>query len=212
VHHSKLEYYMNDLVIYSKRIDVNPIVKAAILHAQFETIHPFVDGNGRTGRTLIHKSLKDDGVLHTIALPISAGLLNNLDSYLNSLKAYQEGNPLPIIEQVFKAIELSLAIGENVSAKISSIIQNWENIINERKTSTIWKLIYLLIEQPVINTNLIKEKLHLTLRGANKLIDRAIGYGILTKFGNQKKGMFYQSSEIIAVLDDITQIKKLYRI
>ena len=212
VHHSKLEYYMNDLVIYSKRINVNPIVKAAILHAQFETIHPFVDGNGRTGRTLIHKSLKDDGVLHTIALPISAGLLNNLDSYLNSLKAYQEGNPLPIIEQVFKAIELSLAIGENVSAKISSIIQNWENIINERKTSTIWKLIYLLIEQPVINTNLIKEKLHLTLRGANKLIDRAIGYGILTKFGNQKKGMFYQSSEIIAVLDDITQIKKLYRI
>ena len=188
------------------------LIKCGLVHAQFETIHPFVDGNGRTGRTLIHKSLKDDGVLHTIALPISAGLLNNLDSYLNSLKAYQEGNPLPIIEQVFKAIELSLAIGENVSAKISSIIQNWENIINERKTSTIWKLIYLLIEQPVINTNLIKEKLHLTLRGANKLIDRAIGYGILTKFGNQKKGMFYQSSEIIAVLDDITQIKKLYRI
>lgn len=76
-HDSLIHFYLDDLVEYAKRIDINPIVKAAIIHAQFETIHPFIDGNGRTGRTLLHKSLKDDGILQAIALPISAGLLHD---------------------------------------------------------------------------------------------------------------------------------------
>lgn len=210
-HHTRIDYYMEDLIAYSERIDVNPIVKAAILHAQFETIHPFVDGNGRTGRSLIHKSLKDDGILQTAALPVSAGLLNNTDEYMASLIFFQQGDPIPIIEQVFKALELSLVIGEQVSQRISSIIENWESVIDEKKTSSIWKFMYFLIEQPVVNSAYISDKLEMSIRGANKLINRAIDYGILRRIGNEQRGIFYQSDEIISVLDEISDMDTLRR-
>lgn len=211
-HHSHLTHYMNDLIRYAERIDVNPIVKAAIIHAQFETIHPFVDGNGRTGRTLIHKSLKDDGVLHTVALPISAGLLSNLDNYMDALLSFQKGNPIPIIEQVFEALELAINIGNQVSNEVSTIIKEWETTINERKTSEIWNLLYLLIEQPVVDSNYISNKLKITTRGANSLIQRASEYGILSRIGTEQRGIFYQSNALISVLDKISDNNEIRRI
>ncbi len=211
-HHSHIECYMNDLIAYSNRTDLNPIIKAAIIHAQFETIHPFIDGNGRTGRALIHKSLKDDGVLREVALPISAGLLNNTSEYMGSLISFQEGNPIPIIEEIFKALELSLMIGEKVSQNISSIVEKWESIIEEKKTSSIWKFLYLLIEQPVVNSTHIANGLGISIRGANKLIDRAIGYGILRRIGNEQRDIFYQADDIISIMDEISDLSILRRI
>lgn len=210
-HYTRINNLMNDLIKFSKRFDLNPIVKAAILHAQFETIHPFVDGNGRTGRALIHKSLKDDGVLKHTSLPISAGLLNNTKEYMNSLKAFQEEIPLPIIEELVSAIETSLVIGNIVSKEISMIIQKWEDKIGERKTSSTYKLIYLLIEQPVINSMYLSDKLNITIRAANQLIDRAIDYGVLTKFGTAQRGIFYQANDIIDIMNLISDNKIIRR-
>jgi Fic family protein len=210
-HHSRLKYYMNDLIAYANRFDVNPIVKAAIIHAQFETIHPFIDGNGRTGRTLIHKSLKDDGVLQTVALPISAGLLNNTNEYMDALLSFQQGDPIPIIKQVLIALELAIVIGDKVSKEISLIIDKWESIINEKITSSIWKLLYILIEQPVVDSAYISNKLDISIRGANKLINRAIDYGVLRRIGNERRGIFYESDKIISVMDKISDLNILRR-
>ncbi len=211
-HHSRIGYYMNDLISYSNRTDLNPIVKAAIIHAQFETIHPFIDGNGRTGRTLIHKSLKDDGVLKEVALPISAGLLNNTSKYMDSLISFQEGNPMPIIEEIFKALESSLIVGEKASQNISLIIEKWMNTIEEKASSSIWKFLYLLVEQPVVNSTYISNKLGISIRGANKLIDRAIDYGCIRRIGNKQRDIFYQADDIIAVMDEISDLSILRRI
>ena len=203
-HHSRLEFYLDDLINFSKRIDVDPIVKAAIIHAQFETIHPFIDGNGRTGRTLIHKILKDDNVLLTVALPLSAGLLNKNKEYMSALLAFQQGNIIPIIEQVFDALELALMIGDEASKQISSVVNQWESNIDEKKTSSIWNLLYLLIDQPVVNSTFVSDNLNITLRAANQLISRAIDYGILRRIGNEQRGIFYQADAIISILDKIS--------
>ena len=130
---------------------------------------------------------------------------------MDSLIFFQQGDPIPIIEQVFKALELSLVIGEQVSQRISSIIENWESVIDEKKTSSIWKFMYFLIEQPVVNSAYISDKLEISIRGANKLINRAIDYGILRRIGNEQRGIFYQSDEIISVLDEISDMDALRR-
>ena len=210
-HHSHIDYYMRDLIAYANRIDVNPLVKAAIIHAQFETIHPFVDGNVRTGRSLIHKSLKDDGALQTITLPLSAGLLNTTNEYMDSLKSFQNGNPLPIIQQLFRALELYLLVAKNASRKITLIFERWEALIDEKKTSSIWKFLHYLVEQPVVNSAYISDKLDISIRGANKLINRAIEYGILRPTGTERRGIFYQSAEILSVLDEIPDLSILRR-
>lgn len=210
-HYSHLDNYLNDLVLYAHRIDINPIVKAAIMHAQFETIHPFIDGNGRAGRVLLHKSLKDDNVLQTVALPISAGLLNDTDNYMKALLSYQNGDPTLIIEQVAEALELSLVIGDKVSRDISTVISTWEQLIDEKRSSSIWNLLYLLIDQPVVNSAFVSEKMEITLRGANKLISRAIDYGILRRIGNEHRGIFYQADAIIEIMDSISDLSILKR-
>lgn len=210
-HYSHLDNYLNDLVLYAHRIDINPIVKAAIMHAQFETIHPFIDGNGRVGRVLLHKSLKDDNVLQTVALPISAGLLNDTDNYMKALLSYQNGDPTLIIEQVAEALELSLVIGDKVSRDISTVISTWEQLIDEKRSSSIWNLLYLLIDQPVVNSAFVSEKMEITLRGANKLISRAIDYGILRRIGNEHRGIFYQADAIIEIMDSISDLSILKR-
>ena len=72
---------MDDLVAFLDRDDVPPLALGALAHAQFETIHPFADGNGRTGRALLHASLLNTGVIHRVTVPISAGLLVAKDRY-----------------------------------------------------------------------------------------------------------------------------------
>lgn len=198
---------MDDLVVFAHRDDVQPIAKAAILHAQMETIHPFIDGNGRTGRTLIHKVLTDEEVLRQAALPISAGLLHNVDAYMNSITEYQEGNPIPFIEQLIEALELAIIVGVRTAHKMDDVIDNWTSQITERKGSKIHRLPQLLVEQPVVDSALLAKELDITQRAAMSLIARACEYGMLRPIGNRQRGEFYQADRIIDVLEEISDIQ-----
>ena len=80
---------LDDLMAYVNRTDVPPLVQAGIAHAQFETIHPFADGNGRTGRALIHAILRGRGVAPAFVPPVSAVLARSRDSYFDGLTAWR---------------------------------------------------------------------------------------------------------------------------
>lgn len=80
---------VDDLLEFINTSKLNPIAKAAIAHAQFETIHPFEDGNGRTGRALIHTILKLDGALRNILIPVSTVFAANKDAYIQGLTSYR---------------------------------------------------------------------------------------------------------------------------
>ena len=65
----------DDFVAFAARDDITPMLHAALTHAQFETIPPFLDGNGRTGRVLVHTVLRAHGITRYSSVPVSAGLL-----------------------------------------------------------------------------------------------------------------------------------------
>jgi len=88
---------MADLAAFVARTDVPPLAHAAVAHAHFETIHPFTDGNGRTGRALVTMMLHQAGVTPRAPLPLSAGLLSNTDTYFDALEAYRRGDIQQII-------------------------------------------------------------------------------------------------------------------
>ena len=71
----------------------NPVVRAAIAHAQFETIHPFIDGNGRTGRALIHTVLRRADAVRNVLIPISTVFAGDTDAYIGGLTAYRADPP-----------------------------------------------------------------------------------------------------------------------
>lgn len=207
----RISEYMDDLIAFSEREDLGPIVKAALFHAQFETIHPFVDGNGRTGRTLLHNMLRGEGVLQQAILPVSAGLLHDVDAYLGAISAYQQGNPLAVIEQVLQALEVAVAIGRHVAREIDEVLQFWDARMSERAGSSIRRLPELLIEQPVVTRGYLAEHLGITPRAVANLIDRACEYGMLRPIGNRRRGECYQSDDMIRVLDEMSSIRGIRR-
>ncbi|WP_208303585.1 Fic family protein [Dermatophilus congolensis] len=94
--HDRVPEAIDDLVIFMRRSDVPALARAAIAHAHFESIHPFPDGNGRTGRALMSALLRSRGVREHIIVPISSGLLAHQDDYFAALVAYLRGQVEPI--------------------------------------------------------------------------------------------------------------------
>lgn len=208
---SRIEACLDDLVAFAQRDDVNAIAKAAIVHAQFETIHPFVDGNGRTGRVLLHRILSQEDVLKWSTLPVSAGLLHDVDAYMTAIRAYQQGDSLPIVESVVGALELALVIGRRVADAIDEVMDGWRASIVERAGSAIWQLPQLLAEQPVVTVSFVADRLGITPRAASSLVARACEYGMLRPLGARRRGDFYQSDELLDLLEEVSSMPGIRR-
>lgn len=211
-HFSRLTTCLNDLVAFGKQEDISPIVKAAVFHAQFETIHPFTDGNGRTGRALLHRMLVRDEVLMHTTLPISAGLLHDVKPYMSALAAYHDGEVEPIVTCVTNALELAVIIGQRIASDVDEILEKWRESVVERRGSAAHRLPMLLVEQPVVSVAYLSEKLEITDRAARSLVETACERGILAKIGNAQRGAFYQAPELLEVLENASSIQGIRRI
>lgn len=197
--------YMADLIEFGTRSDLNPVVKAAILYAQFQTVHPFLTANGQTGRALIHHIFRAEGVLSSTLIPVSVGFLHNIDSLINALQSYREGDPLVIIEELVSALELALFVSRITETSIESLLEDWDSLVGHRKGSKIRQLPKTLVKQPVVNSAYLADSLGVTQRTATTLILRACEYGMLRHMGKRQRGDFYQSDAIINVLDEINE-------
>jgi len=184
---------LEDLVAFGAREDVPPIAKAALFHAQFETIHPFTDGNGRAGRALLHRMLAADEVLLYTMLPVSAGLLHDVERYMD-------------------ALELSIVIGARIASDVDEILAGWASENADRVGSASHRLPALLVEQPVVDVAFVASHLGITDRAARNLVDVACERGILAKMGNAKRGAFYQAPDLIAVLEEASSVEGIRRI
>lgn len=201
-HASRVAPALDDLFAFARRGDIDLIAKSAIFHAQFETIHPFTDGNGRTGRALLHRQLAEEEVLIHATLPISAGLLNNVNSYMGALGAYHDGQLEPIIECLLDALELAVVIGSHMASEVDAVLDRWNDATNNRAGSAALRLPALLVEQPVVNITYVSDHLGITDRAARNLVSMACERGILQKIGNAKRGAFYQASELIDIMEE----------
>ena len=197
--------YMADLIEFGTRSDLNPVVKAAILYAQFQTVHPFLTANRQTGRALIHHIFRAEGVLSSTLIPVSVGFLHNIDSLINALQSYREGDPLVIIEELVSALELALFVSRVTETSIESLLEDWDSLVGHRKGSKIRQLPKTLVKQPVVNSAYLADSLGVTQRTATTLILRACEYGMLRHMGKRQRGDFYQSDAIINVLDEINE-------
>ncbi len=210
-HASRVREYLEDLIAFGERTDLPSVVKAALFHAQFETIHPFTDGNGRTGRALLHRILAHDELLLYSTLPISAGLLHASDAYMAALDSYHNGDIEPITACLADALELAVVVGKRISSDIDRILEQWAGDIVERKGSSAHRLSALLVEQPVVDVAYVSRKLGITDRAARSLVQTACERGVLAKMGNARRGAFYQASEILDVLEEASSLAGIRR-
>jgi Fic family protein len=200
-----IEPLIADLAAFAARTDVMPVAQAAILHAQFEGIHPFVDGNGRVGRSLLHGTLRHRRATTSITPPISASLLNDRADYFAALVAYQQhGDPLPICALTARATITACATGRRLAQALNDLhAEWWERLGKIRSHAGALRVLPHLIETPVVTSKAVATMLGTSESSALRVIERLENCEILTQQTTGRRNRVWAARELYAVLDAI---------
>lgn len=200
-HHERVTAAIDDLLAYIARTDVPALPQIAIAHAQFESIHPFTDGNGRTGRALVQAQLRHTGLTRQITVPVSAGLLANTDAYFEALTAYRDGDPAPIVARFSEASFRAVINGRHLVTDLRSIRGGWADRINARSGTVVHRLADLLLKRPVVNAALLETELGIRMAHVYRNLAPFIEAGIITETTNYSRNRVWRAPEVLAALD-----------
>lgn len=200
-HHSRVEELIEDVVTFARRGDVLPLVNVAISHAQFETIHPFSDGNGRTGRALAQAQLRSRQVTTHVAVPVSAGLLADVGGYHHALTEYRQGNIVPIVESFAAASLRAVRNVHQLVDEIDEIRAGWNERLSVRRDSNAWRLLDILTRRPVLNSTVAAQELGVKQPNVYPPLAALENAGIVSSKAMHRMGPFWRSDEVLAAID-----------
>lgn len=196
-HPNHVQELMSDLELFlhNDEIDVPHLIKIAVAHYQFETIHPFLDGNGRIGRLLITLYLVSVGLLKKPSLYLSDFFERHKSSYYDALMHARMTNDIAhwikfflnaVIETAKKGKQTLIAILDLKNGLHSQILSFG------RKAQSAQTLINFLYTQPFTNLNEVMGKTGLSKQATNNLINDFVSQGILVEVtGNQRNRLYY---------------------
>ena len=180
--HERVPAAIDDLVAFMGRADIPSFTHAMIAHAQFETIHPFHDGNGRIGRALLHAMLRNSGVTTEVTVPVSAGLLSDTDRYYDALTAYRQGDLNPIVELSATASFRAIENGRQLLGELHGHHQRWRSSLKgTRRDAAAWSALDLVMQQPVVDAKDLQIHLNISEPAANAAISRLVDIGVLSR-------------------------------
>lgn len=202
---SDLEIYINE----NEEYDV--LMNAALIHYQFETIHPFLDGNGRIGRLLMVLYLLDKKVIETPALYLSYYLKENRIEYYDRMTAVREtGNYEQwikfFIEGIFISAKFAIETADEliqIKERDKKLIEDYE--INSRAKNTLNELYGYIISHPVIDIPNTAKSLSLSYNTVSTAISRLEDLNILSEITNQSRGKIYSYDSYLKILKRGTQ-------
>jgi Fic family protein len=195
---------LDDLVQFVNRDDLPAVAQAAIAHAQFETVHPFGDGNGRTGRCLIHVILRRRALTPLFVPPVSVVLAASARSYIAGLTDFREGRVDDWIGAFADALSASAgaarSLREHIDALLAELIQRAGN---PRADSVARRIITGLPAQPIVSAEIAADRYHVTPTAARAALNRLQEQAVLvpTRVG-RRRGREWISDELFQLLDD----------
>ncbi|MBA2557404.1 MAG: Fic family protein, partial [Chloroflexi bacterium] len=153
----KVPGLVDDLVAFLNREDLPPTAQAAVAHAQFETIHPFLDGNGRVGRCLIHVALRRGGVTPHFVPPVSIVLAARPGIYVDGLVAFREGRLAEWCESFAAALERAALLSDELASDVRRLQDEWyQRAGRPRRDSSAARIINVLPAQPITSAATIR--------------------------------------------------------
>jgi len=198
---------LSDLEQFIARDDLDPLSQAAIAHGQFETIHPFLDGNGRVGRALVYAILRRRGLLGEYIPPISLVLNAAPRSYTSSLAAYQRRNsasqhPADLIVQTFsQAAEIASSEATVLRDDVEALQGRWRAALKGlRSDAAAWKLVDELPGRPVLTAPSVGELLGISAPAAGRALDQLEERGIIKRLNERKWGRAWEASELLTLV------------
>lgn len=191
-----------DLTRFMDRRDLPPALHAALVHAQFETIHPFADGNGRVGRALIHLVLQRSGLRHGVVPPISLALGADADRYVAGLTSYRFGDYEDWVALFADALARSARAGEGFAHDVAALRGRWAAAAGSpRRGSTAEGLIRLLPGRPVLTTPEAAHELGVSHEAARKALNRLADAGVVRDRAAGRRLRVWEAVGLFDVLD-----------
>jgi Fic family protein len=200
--------YIEDLAKFIATAQMPGIALAAIAHAQLETIHPFADGNGRTGRTLVQVILRRSGLAQNVVPPISLILATDKARYIDNLAAYRwnenaEEQRSRIlcesdwVEYFARSCSLACKRAHNFNDTLESILSDWREKVHPRANSAADLLLPKLIGNPVISITSAARLCGRSTEAARNAIATLSEAGVLYQSSKNRKSNLYVAREVV---------------
>jgi Fic family protein len=198
---------LGDLEKFLHQEDDLPIlIRIGLAHAQFETIHPFLDGNGRVGRLLIAFLLMNSGVLQKPVLYLSHYLKQHRTQYYERLQAIRDhGAWEEWLAFFLKGISEVSAQAAETARRILSLRETHRFLIADRlgrAAGTGHRVLEHLYERPILSVNEVRDLIGFTYTAANKLVDRLVEIGVLEEMTGQSRNRRFRYAAYIGLFDD----------
>ena len=192
---------VGELFDWARTSELHPVLRSAVVHCEIETIHPFADGNGRTGRALVQSMLRSYGITQLITVPVSAGLLSEVEAYYAALTAYRRGELDPIVTEFARAAFRAIDNGETLIRSLARLRDGWAARVQARSHAAVWRALPVVMSQPAVTVNYLSERLRVSKPTAQAAIDQMVSAGILAPANNFRRNRVWVVSEVIDALD-----------
>lgn len=199
----RVQSLLEDLVDFVRLDDLPAIVQAAVAHAQFETIHPFGDGNGRAGRCLIHVVLRRRGITRQFVPPVSVVLATNARRYVAGLVDFREGRVDDWIGYFADATFAAVRAAQGLWGKLDDLLADLlVRVGSPRSDSAARKIILGLPAQPVVSADTAASSHGVSPAAARAALNRLEAAGVLvpTRVG-RRRDREWISDELFRLLD-----------
>lgn len=193
---------IEDLIGFVNRADVPGVAQAAISHAQFETIHPFLDGNGRVGRCLIHVVLRRRGVAPRFVPPVSVVLAAHPGSYIDGLVGYREGRIIEWCVSFAGACERAALLSIELAEAIAKLQADWfERAGRPRRDSAAARIIKALPAQPITSAATIRAAIGASHQRALDGLKALAEAGVVRQITEGGYDRQYASDELFGLIE-----------
>ncbi|WP_158412457.1 Fic family protein [Ilumatobacter nonamiensis] len=171
---------IEDLCNFMARTDMPVFIQAMVMHAHFETIHPFADGNGRVGRALVHALLRREGLTKAATLPISAGIVSQKHRYIEALTEYRMGDFVPIVELGADAVFAALRNASHLFDDVIQMQKNWRSHTESfRSDALVHPIIEILLHHPVVDTEVLEPMLDASPASIRRALNDLVAAGVI---------------------------------
>jgi len=197
-HHEHVPELMSDLekFLHSTDVHVHPLIRIAIAHYQFETIHPFLDGNGRLGRLMISLFLASERLMEKPALYLSDYFERNKTAYVDHLMAVRQGNHLDqwLVFFIHGIVETARASATAFKEILSLKAQIEAEVLprfSSRRQDNAQHLMRNLYARPIVDVRQVKDWIGSTTNTASSLINDLVEHGVLTEITQQRRNRLF---------------------
>ncbi len=185
-----------------------PVVQAALVHAQFETIHPFDDGNGRTGRALIHVVLRRRGIADVFVPPVSVEFARDRDRYIDGLVAFRQGDVDGWVEAFATAVIRASDLAVAYLGEVAQLTDHWRDQlragIDPRSDAAAWAIIDVLPAHPIITAAIAGAVTGRAKAAVHNALEQLAEVGVLEPASGGKRN---RSWEATGLLDLISRLE-----